>query len=180
VAALRTPMPTPLDSGATQQPAPARSPTPPLLTPIDALGKTGSPVQVDIATYRLTVDGLVEHPLSLSYDEILALSAVTQVVRLECPGFFVDYAEWSGPLVSTLLAKAGIKPDASEVEFSDGAEYPYRSRLTLEEALWNDTFVAHKVNGQILPVEHGYPLRLVAGGKLGSVWVKWLFHIEVK
>lgn len=44
----------------------------------------------------------------------------------------------------------------------------------------NDTFVAHSVNGQILPVEHGYPLRLVAGGKLGSVWVKWLFHTEVK
>lgn len=81
---------------------PTRSPTPPLLAPIDALGKTGSPIQVDSATYRLRVDGLVEHPLSLSYAEILALSAVTQVVRLECPGFFVDYAEWSGPLVSTL------------------------------------------------------------------------------
>jgi DMSO/TMAO reductase YedYZ molybdopterin-dependent catalytic subunit len=77
--------PTALPSEPTALPTPTRE-----LTPIEALGKTGSPVQIDIATYRLSVDGLVEHPLSLSYDDLLALPAVSQVPRLECPGFFVD------------------------------------------------------------------------------------------
>jgi len=150
------------------------------LTPIEALGKTGSPVQIDIATYRLSVDGLVEHPLSLSYDDLLALPTVSQVPRLECPGFFVDYAEWTGPLVRTLLEQAGVQSGAVEVEFFDGHEQPYQKVLTLEEALADDTYLAYQVNGQTLPVEHGYPLRLVAGSELGSYWVKWLVRIQVK
>jgi DMSO/TMAO reductase YedYZ molybdopterin-dependent catalytic subunit len=52
--------------------------------------------------------------------------------------------------------------------------------LTLEEALRDDTFLAYELYGQPLPPEHGYPLRLVAGSKLGSSWVKWLFRIEVQ
>ena len=167
--------PTALPSEPRALPTPTRE-----LTPIEALGKTGSPVQIDIATYRLSVDGLVEHPLSLSYDDLLALPAVSQVPRLECPGFFVDYAEWTGPLVRTILEQAGVQSGAVEVEFFDGDEDPYQKVLTLEEALANDTYLAYQVNGQTLPVEHGYPLRLVAGSKLGSYWVKWLVRIQVK
>jgi DMSO/TMAO reductase YedYZ molybdopterin-dependent catalytic subunit len=150
------------------------------LTPIDQLGKTGSPVRLDIGTYRLVVDGLVERPLSLSYDELLALPAVTQVPRLECPGFFVDIAQWTGPSVRSLLEQAGVKPGANQVDFYDGHPQPYQKALTLEEALADDTYLAYKVNGETLPVEHGYPLRLVAGSKLGSYWVKWLVRIELK
>jgi DMSO/TMAO reductase YedYZ molybdopterin-dependent catalytic subunit len=147
---------------------------------MEDLGLTGTAIEVDIESYRLVVDGLVERPLSLTYDELLSYPTVTQVPRLECPGVFVNYAEWTGPLVRTLLEQAGVRPEAAEVDFYDGSEYPYRKTLTLEEALRDDTYLAHTVYGETLPVEHGYPVRLVAGSKLGSYWVKWVFHIEVK
>jgi len=147
---------------------------------VDKLGLTGTPVEVDIATYRLVVDGLVEHPLSLSYDELLAYPAVSQVLRLECPGFFVNWAEWAGPLLRTVLEQAGVKPGASSVKFYDGDEYPYTRTLPLEQALRDDTLLVHTVNGVTLPVVHGYPVRLAVGSELGDYWVKWLFRIEVQ
>jgi DMSO/TMAO reductase YedYZ molybdopterin-dependent catalytic subunit len=150
------------------------------LTPVDELGRTGNPMDVDLATYRLVVDGLVERPLSLSYDELVAYPAVSEVLKLDCPGFFIDYAEWTGPLVRTLLEEAGIKPGASEVVFYDGHSIPYKQVLSLETALRDDTLLAYKVNGVTLPVEHGYPLRLAVGSQVGSYWVKWLFRIEVQ
>jgi len=167
------------ETSSPEEVVPRATPTP-QLTSIENLGRTGTAIVVDIATYRLVVDGLVEQPLYISYDQLLAYPAVTQVPRLECPGFFVNYAEWTGPLVRTLLEQAGIRPGASKVEFSDGSEYPYQATLSPEEALRDDTFLATHVYGQVLPIEHGYPVRLVVGSKLGSAWVKWLFHIEVK
>ncbi len=159
---------------------PAAAPTAIPLTPVDKLGLTGTPVEVDIATYRLVVDGLVERPLSLSYDELMAYPAMSRVLRLECPGFFVDWAEWTGPLLRTVLEEAGVKPEATTVKFYDGDEYPYTRTLPLEQALRDDTLLVHTVNGVTLPVEHGYPVRLAVGSELGDYWVKWLFRIEVQ
>ena len=170
--------PTPLAPTAGPAPAPTLTAMP--LTPVDKLGLTGTPIEVDIETYRLVVDGLVEHPLSLSYDELLAYPAVSEVLKLDCPGFFIDYAEWTGPLVRTLLEEAGVRPEATAVVFSEGDDYPYSKTLTLETALRDDTLLAYRVNGVTLPVEHGYPVRLAAGSQLGSFWVKWLFRIEVQ
>lgn len=169
-------------SGLAGTPATVATPsaTPRPTTAIEQLGLTGTPLEVDVASYRLVVDGLVERPLSLSYEQLLAYPAVSRTLILECPGVFVDYAEWTGPLVRTILEESGVKPGASAVSFSDGHEFSYSKRLTLEEALSDDTLLAYQVNGETLPVAHGYPLRLAAGGKLGSLWVKWLFRIEVK
>jgi DMSO/TMAO reductase YedYZ molybdopterin-dependent catalytic subunit len=164
----------------TEGPTPAPTPSSMPLTPVDKLGRTGTPVKVDIEKYRLVVDGLVEHPLSLSYDELLAYPAVSEVLTLVCPGFFTDYAEWTGPVVRTLLEQAGVKPGASQVVFYDGGSTPYQQTLALETALLDDTLLAYKVNGVTLPVEHGYPVRLAVGSELGSYWVKWLFRIEVQ
>jgi DMSO/TMAO reductase YedYZ molybdopterin-dependent catalytic subunit len=184
-----TPQPSPTTEAALQpsptaeaapQPSPTGEATPPPLTALQDLGLTGTLIEVDIQSWRLVVDGLVENPLSMSYEELLALPTVTQAPRLECPGFFVDYAEWTGPLVKTILEEAGLKPEASDVWFSDGSEFPYQRSLPLDQALGDDTFVAHTVYGQPLPPQHGYPVRLVAGSRLGSYWVKWLFHIEVR
>jgi len=130
-----------------------------------------------MADYRLTVDGLVEKPLTLTYDDIVASPSVTEVVLLICPLTFVDNAEWTGVPVSTLLAEAGLKSGATKVEFQalDG----YQNVLTLEDVQKDGVFLAYKVDGQLLPLEHGYPLRLVAEGQYGSNWVKWITHIEV-
>lgn len=147
------------------------------ITPVDGLHRTGSAREVDIATYSLTVDGLVDTALSLSYEAVMQYPSVTEVLLLICPGFFVDNAEWTGVPVATLLAEAGIKLEASQVAFRalDG----YRRTLSWEDVQSKGVFLAHTVNGQILPREHGYPLRLVVRGEYGDQWVKWVDRIEV-
>jgi DMSO/TMAO reductase YedYZ molybdopterin-dependent catalytic subunit len=147
------------------------------ITPIEELHTTGTPVELDISTYRLTVEGLVENSLSLSYEEILAYPSVTEVVLLICPHVFYDNAEWTGVPVADILRQAKVKPEAEKVYFEVAGGY--RQMLTIEEAMSDGVFLAYQVNGQPLPLEHGYPLRLVARGKYGSRWVKWLTHIKV-
>ena len=148
------------------------------LTPIDKLGITGVPQDVDIAEYRLVVSGLVEKPLSLTYEEILAYSSITEIGVINCPGFFVDIAEWTGVPLATILEEAGIKAKAIQVIFIalDG----YRQKLTLEHVDEFGIFLAYIVNGETLPREHGYPLRVVDKGSDGSAWVKWLAEIRVE
>jgi sulfoxide reductase catalytic subunit YedY len=149
------------------------------ITPVDELHTTQpESVEVDIEQYRLIIDGLVENPLTLTYQEILTYPTVTEVVLLICPGFFADNAEWTGVPVKTLLAEAGVKPEATEVIFHglDG----YHSSISLETAQESGPFLAHMVNGQVLPAEHGYPLRLVVKHHYGSEWVKWVEHISVQ
>ena len=147
------------------------------ITPVEELHTTGTPVELDINTYWLTVEGLVENPLSLSYEEIMAYPSVTEVVLLICPHVFYDNAEWTGAPVADILRQAKVKPEAEKVYFE--AAGGYRQILTIEEAMSDGVFLAYEVNGQLLPVEHGYPLRLVVRGKYGSRWVKWLTRIEL-
>ena len=147
------------------------------VTPTDEIHITGVAPDVDIAQYRLTVDGLVDRELSLTYDQLLTYPTVTRVVLLICPEFFADNAEWTGIPLTVLLDEAGIKPEATELYLHaiDG----YTSFLSLDEVK-DGVFLAYKVNGQVLPREHGYPLRLVLTGKYGGGWVKWLERIEVR
>jgi sulfoxide reductase catalytic subunit YedY len=149
------------------------------ITPTEELNLTGQPPdEIDIAEYRLIIDGLVERPLALSYDEVLTYPTVTKVVLLICPGFFEDNAEWTGVPVGTLLAEAGVKPEASGVTFNDFGYYT--KTLPLEVAQQEGVFLAYSVNGEVLPLDHGYPVRLVAEGRYGYDWVKWVQHIEVR
>lgn len=150
------------------------------ITSVGELNLTGIAPDVNIEQYRLGIEGLVETPLSLTYEEVLAYPSVTEVVLLICLGFFADNAEWTGVPVTALLEKAGIKPEAKTVVFQDIAG-SYKKELPLEDIMGNDSiFLAHTVGGQTLPAEDGYPLRLVAKGKYGSYWVKWVESIEVR
>ncbi len=147
------------------------------ITPVEELNITGLAPEVDIAEYRLTIDGLVETQLALTYEALMGYPTVTEVVLLICPDAFADNAKWTGVPVTTLLVETGVKPQASQVAFHalDG----YCQVLTLEEVQREGVFLAHTVNGQTLPIEHGYPLRLVVKGKYGNEWVKWVERIEV-
>ncbi len=147
------------------------------ITPIEDLNRTGRPVEVDLDEYRLVIDGLVEQPISLTYQELLSRPQVSEVVLLICPGFFWDNAQWTGTPLAPLLEEAGLQEGAKNVRFHalDG----YQSSLSLEEALAEGVFLAYQVNGETLPLEHGFPLRLVARGQFGGRWVKWLGRIEV-
>ena len=148
------------------------------ITPIEALHPTGITPNVDISKYTLTIDGLVNHPLSLSYGDILKYPTVSQVVLLICPDTFVDNAKWTGIPMTTLLAKAGIKSEASTVTFyaMDG----YYLTFPIKDIQQPGVFMAYKVNDQTLTPDAGYPIRLVMKGKYGSNWVKWVNHIEIK
>lgn len=138
------------------------------ITPTDRLGVTGFAPDVEISQYRLTIDGAVDKPLSLTYEEILRYPSVTQTVLLICSLTFVDNAQWTGVPLKTLLTEAGVKSQAKQVYIYalDG----YSDTLSLADANRDGTFLAYQVNGETLPEKHGYPLRLVVEGKLGHYW----------
>ncbi len=148
------------------------------ITPIDELHVTGSPTDVDITTYRLVVDGLVDTPLSLTYDEIKQYPAVSETVLLICPGIFADNAEWTGVPIKTILDAAGVKDKAFEIIFHDGDQY--QKSFLIKDIERDGVFLAYGVDGQVLPKTHGFPLRLVVKGEYGNNWVKWVDHIEIK
>ena len=147
------------------------------LTAVEDFGVTGTAPEVDIDAYRLTIDGLVGVPLVLSYAGISKYSTVSKAAILVCPEFFNDVAEWTGVPVSTLLEEVHVGREATHVSFHaiDG----YQRTFPLAEVLREGVFLALEVNGQVLPKEHGYPLRLVMEGEEGSAWVKWVNHVEL-
>jgi DMSO/TMAO reductase YedYZ molybdopterin-dependent catalytic subunit len=137
-----------------------------------------TPKATNIADYRLIVDGLVDNPLSLTYDSLQQYPAVSEKLWLVCPGAFETTNEWTGVPVSLILDQAGTKPEASKVNFiaTDG----YSNELSMEDARKDGAFLAYYVEGKVLPEADGYPLRLVVKDQIGAVWVRYLVHIEVK
>ncbi len=154
----------------------------PSLLPLDSiedLNTTGTPQQVDISTWALQVKGPnVSNSQSLSYADLSHMEMVKKKVILICPGFFVDYVEWEGVSLSTILEKAGIGDGYKKITFHslDG----YSSSFSREEVEAHLLFLALKVNGKTLPKDHGFPVRLVAEDVLGGRWVKWVSRIEVQ
>ena len=155
---------------------PCFSPIPPSQseepTPTQGASDTGS-----IEEYRLIVDGLVDTRLALTYESLMRYPTVTDTVLLVCPGYFEETREWTGVPLATILAEAGIKPEASKVGFyaSDG----YYVVLPLKDLQREGVFLAYKVDGQTLPKDDGYPVRLVVEGYDGGSWVKFLERIEL-
>ena len=148
------------------------------VTPTDELHYTGFPPQeVDIAEYRLTIDGLVDNPLTLTYEDMKAYSSYTEVVLLICPGFFFDNAEWTGVPLTTIFDEAGLQAEATEITFY--AMDTYKKTLPLDGLLREGVFLAYEVNGETIPLDHGYPLRLVVKWEYGWDWVKWIERIEI-
>ncbi|MFC1952161.1 molybdopterin-dependent oxidoreductase [Chloroflexota bacterium] len=148
-----------------------------LVTQVEELHTTGSPPAIDIDEYRLVIDGLVATPLSLTYEELLRYATIAEKVLLICPGLFVDNAVWTGVPLETLLEEAGVHPDAFLIVFrgADG----YSKNIPYDYLKEAKVFLAYEVNGQVLALEHGYPLRVVVEGKYGNIWVKWIARIEV-
>lgn len=136
------------------------------------------PQQVDRASYRLEVSGLVETPLELRYDEVLSdHQAYKKVVTLNCvEGWSVDIL-WEGVKVADLLDAAGADPSAKVVIFRsvDG----YSTSLPTSYIRENDILLAYRMNGVELPPERGFPFQLVAQDKWGYKWAKWIEQIEV-
>jgi DMSO/TMAO reductase YedYZ molybdopterin-dependent catalytic subunit len=138
---------------------------------------------VDHRSWRLRVEGLVGRPVSLGYDELLAMPATEQYVTLQCisnlvGGDLVGTAKWTGVPLARVLARAGgAGPGAVRVVFH--AVGGYSDSLPLAKALEPATVVAYGMNDRSLPRAHGYPARIIAPGIYGMKNVKWLERIEV-
>jgi sulfoxide reductase catalytic subunit YedY len=150
--------------------------------PLDAISDlhtTGTPPTVDISAWRLVVTGpAVGRALSLTYDELKAMPTVKSSPILICSGVFADHAEWEGVPLTALLQKAAVRGSWSSVTFvaMDG----YQEQITRKDAEAHLLYLAYKVNGETLPLAHGFPARLVAEDMFGSFWVKWIKEIRVE
>ncbi len=162
--------------------------------------------KLDPATWRLKVEGAVERPLDLRYDEIRNMPARTLTATLECAGnsrgFLVpkvkgvgwklgavSNADWIGVPLAALLDRAGVKDRAIEVilegadagTIKDGpaGSIHFARSLPLERVRKGNVLLAHQMNHADLPASHGFPLRTVVPGWYGVASVKWLTRIIV-
>jgi sulfoxide reductase catalytic subunit YedY len=151
------------------------------ITPLSGFGTMGlEDHDIDLAQWRLIVDGAVDHTLSLTYNELLDLPSIERVVLLICPEVFVNQGKWKGVSVEALLRKAGAKSVATHVTFrGPEGNYMKTHRVPIDHALSGKSFLAYSVNGKTLPQKHGYPLRLVAEDYYGFDWIKYVYRVTV-
>jgi len=150
------------------------------VTPIDRFKTMGlSDHKVDLQRWRLTVGGAVASPLRLDYRQIRSFPVVERKVLLICPGVFAYHARWKGLSVEALLQQAGVDPQATHVDVK-GPSGPYAKvqRFPRRDVRLRKAFLAYAVNGRMLPQKHGYPLRAVAEGYVGSEWIKYADTVE--
>ena len=110
--------------------------------PDTGLHVTSNALHVDLASYRLKVSGLVNQPLSLSYDDLRCLPKVQAEVRLECPGYFVDWATLAGPTLASVIALAGPRPGVATVTLT--SVNGYSTHFSLAEAQAEENFLAYE------------------------------------
>ena len=169
------------------------------LTPTEdffSIGHYGTP-EVDASAYRLQVTGLVERPITLTLDELKARPKVEPTTVFECSGNsrglvhgMVGNATWAGAALIPLLAEVRPTADSREVYFwgADtgteeirGQEYEqnFARSMSLEHVNELGPILAYEMNGEPLPVVHGFPVRLIVPGWYGIAQVKWLERIEL-
>ena len=154
---------------------------------------------VDLATWKLEVSGLVNNPLMLTIEDIKARPQQGVTFTLECSGNHgfptftgaIGNAKWTGTPLAPILREAGIQENGIEVIFfgHDVGEEERRGvkmrqnfarSMSVEDALEETTLLCYEMNGEPLPHDNGAPLRLIAPGWYGIACVKWLKRIEVR
>jgi len=179
------------------------------LTPTEAFYvRTHFPIpSIDRNAWWLHVEGEVDNPFAINYEQLLELESITIPVTLECAGNsrnFLDpkvkgvqwhlgavgTAEWTGTPLSTLLERAGVKANAREVilEGTDGGaledpksppgQLHFARSIPVEKAR-ADVLLAYKMNGSDLPPEHGFPVRAIVPGWYAMASIKWLQRIII-
>lgn len=159
--------------------------------------------EVDAASYKLRVGGFVTRPLEFTLDQLRARAdRRDEAVTLECSGNstrpnrmagLLSNGVWTGVGLKSILDEAGLAPEAREVLFlgldmetekkfqAGNREYtaPHGRAIHLLDALHPDTMLAFALNGQPIPRDQGFPVRLLVPGWYGMTQVKWLGRIEV-
>jgi DMSO/TMAO reductase YedYZ molybdopterin-dependent catalytic subunit len=133
----------------------------------------------DRRTWRLRIDGLVERPVDITYDQLLALPRAEQVSDFHCvTGWSVDNVHWAGVRFRDLLALVAPTAEAGALTFVS-AEQPYLDSLSLDDALLPDVMLAYEMDGEPLTQPHGAPVRVVIPEMYGYKGVKWVERIEL-
>jgi len=171
------------------------TPTAPPITPLDEFfvqNNHGLPVIPE--DWTLTVDGAVANPLSLTPEDLAALPATTTMGTLECVGNLVSgqqligNANWTGVSIDTLVEAADPWVEAASIKFyavdgftcydpynEDGCGHYDLDVMRQRQ----DVLLAYQINGEVLPLEQGYPLRLVVPGSRGFQWLQWVDRVEI-
>ena len=162
-------------------------------------------LDLDASNWRLSVEGDgVDEPMELTYDDIRSLPSRTMTSYLECAGNHramfdllkgqkssgtqwmtggVGNGEWVGASLADVLTLAGIHASAVSVLLvgldEESPEEGFRYVMPVEKAMHPDTLLAYALNGEILPRDHGFPVRVIAPGWVGSANIKWLGRIVV-
>ncbi len=137
---------------------------------------------VDGSSWKLVVNGEVDHPFVLTYQQVLALPMQQQYESMMCVsnevgGEYMSNALWEGVPLKVLLQRAGVKVGATKVVFH--AVDDYSDSIHLSKALESTTLMAVRMNGVSLPDSHGFPARMLVPGIYGMKHCKWLSRIEV-
>ena len=133
--------------------------------------------EINVSNWTLTIDGHVNQTLHFTYSNITSLPSTEVLATLQCVDGPSGTAIWKGVRVKELLDLAVIKNGAVDMVFY-GAD-DYSSSLTIEESGVDDVLLAYEMNSEALPVDQGYPVRIVAPNQLGYKWVKWVVRIEI-
>ncbi len=157
--------------------------------------------RIDVSGYRLRVEGdAIDGVVEVTMDDLRALPSQSVVAYVECGGNWrsfwgsvvgqaaaggqwgtggISCAEWRGPTLASVLALAGVRTNAVDVDLIGLDEGEFSRPMPIERALDPTTLLAHTMNGVDLPADHGFPLRVVVPGWVGSSSIKWLGRIVV-
>ncbi len=173
------------------------------LTPVDRFFvRNHSPTpSIDADAFRLSVGGPgAEREVELTLADLRALPSHSVIAYLECAGnwrrFFesvlgraasgsqwgtgaIGCAEWSGPRLRDVLALAGLRPDAVNVNLRGLDDSAWQRPMPLAKAMDDDTLLALYMGGAPLHPDHGFPVRALLPGWIGAASVKWLGRIEI-
>ncbi len=141
--------------------------------------------QVDVATWKLEVKGMVDRPFTLTYDELLALPLVEQYVTIACVSNrvgdnLVGNALWTGVRLKDILEMAGVQSGATQIVGRSVDDFTVGFATSWATAPEREPMIALGMNRELLPADHGYPARLIVPGLYGYVSAtKWLRSIEL-
>ena len=141
--------------------------------------------RVDVSTWKVTVKGMVDTEVSLTYDQLQAMPLFDQYVTIACVsnevgGKLVGNALWTGVRLRDVLKMAGVHPDATQIvgRSVDDFTVGFPTAWAMDPA--REPMIALGMNGAPLPSDHGYPARLIIPGLYGYVSAtKWLSEIEL-
>ena len=189
VAATRVPLPTNVPAAEMPEISPAAElfDETPYITPNDDFYRIDTALSfptTNVDNWSFDINGLVDKPMTVTYADLLAMPQVERVVTLCCVsnevgGRYIGNAVWRGVLLREFLDQVGVQPEAQQV-FSTSLD-GWTCGFPVEAAFdGRDAMIAIGMNGETLPLMHGYPARLVVPGLYGYVSAtKWLSKIEL-